>query len=132
MNEATTVTYSIAEVLKSIENKLDKMDEKFESKFEKFEDKLDKIDKKFEGKFDTLQKDVADLKVGQATLTEKVGSMDKRLEKVESEQDTMVKAISDLQGFRSLILPVVVGGVSAVIGAVLTAMLRWLYIGTLE
>jgi septal ring factor EnvC (AmiA/AmiB activator) len=108
------------------------MDEKFESKFEKFEDKLDKIDKKFEGKFDTLQKDVADLKVGQATLTEKVGSMDKGLEKVESEQDTMVKAISDLQGFRSLILPVVVGGLSAVIGAVLTAMLRWLYIGTLE
>ncbi len=55
-------------------------------------------------------------------------NIDKRLEKVEVEQDTMVKAISDLQGFRSLILPVVVGGISAVIGAVLTAILRWLYI----
>jgi hypothetical protein len=41
--------------------------------------------------------------------------MDKRLEKVENEQAVMVKAISDLQGFRSLILPIIVGGISAVI-----------------
>ncbi|GBF81946.1 shikimate dehydrogenase [Aphanothece sacrum] len=91
MNEPTTVTYTIAEVLKRIEDKLD-----------------------------TLQKDVTDLKIGQATLTEKVGGMDKRLSKVESEQATMVKAISDLQGFRSLIVPIVV----AVSTALLTLLFR--------
>jgi chromosome segregation ATPase len=102
MSEPTTVTYSIAEVLKRIEDKLDRMDEKFE------------------GKIDTLQKEVTDLKVGQATLIEKVGGMDQRLSKVESEQATMVKAISDLQGFRSLILPIVV----AVSTALLTLLFR--------
>ena len=91
MNEPITVTYSLEEVLRRMEDKLD-----------------------------TLQKDVTDLKVGQATLTEKVNSMDKRLEKVESEQDTMVKAISDLQGFRSLVVPIVV----AVATALLTLLFR--------
>ncbi len=91
MNDPVTVTYSLEEVLRRMEDKLD-----------------------------TLQKDVTDLKVGQATLTEKVSSMDKRLEKVESEQDTMVKAISDLQGFRSLVVPIVV----AVATALLTLLFR--------
>jgi chromosome segregation ATPase len=94
MDEPTTVTYSIAEILKRIEDKLDKIDEKFE-------DKLDKIDEKFENKLEsnqketnekfkelnnkveTIQKDVSDLKVSVATLTEKTNGMDKRLEKVE-------------------------------------------------
>ena len=98
MNEPVTVTYSLEEVLKGIEEKFNKID----------------------AKLDTLQKDVTDLKVGQATLTEKVSSMDKRLEKVESEQDTMVKAISDLQGFRSLVVPIVV----AVATALLTLLFR--------
>ena len=91
MNEPVTITYSLEEILRRMEDKLD-----------------------------TLQKDVTDLKVGQATLTEKVNSMDKRLEKVESEQDTMVKAISDLQGFRSLVVPIVV----AVATALLTLLFR--------
>ncbi|MEA5509563.1 hypothetical protein VB715_07290 [Crocosphaera sp. UHCC 0190] len=46
--------------------------------------------------------------------------MDKRLEKVETEQATMVKAIPDLQGFRSLIVPIVV----AVATALLTLLFR--------
>ena len=93
MNDPVTITYSLEEVLRRMEDKLD-----------------------------TLQKDVTDLKVGQATLTEKVSSMDKRLEKVESEQDTMVKAISDLQSFRSLVVPIVV----AVATALLTLLFRLL------
>ena len=93
MNEPVTITYSLEEILRRMEDKLD-----------------------------TLQKDVTDLKVGQATLKEKVSSIDKRLEKVESEQDTMVKAISDLQGFRSLVVPIVV----AVATALLTLLFRLL------
>ncbi|MEA5535007.1 shikimate dehydrogenase [Crocosphaera sp. XPORK-15E] len=98
MSDQVTVTYSLEEVLKELKQEI----------------------KDVNTKLDTLQKDVTDLKVGQATLTEKVGGMDKRLEKVETEQATMVKAISDLQGFRSLIVPIVV----AVATALLTLLFR--------
>ncbi|MFM6788259.1 MAG: shikimate dehydrogenase, partial [Microcystis panniformis] len=76
-----TVTYSLEAVLTRIESK------------------IDSLEKRMEEKIDSLQEDVNDLKVGQAKLTEKVEGMDKRLEKVENEQYTLVKAISDLQGF---------------------------------
>lgn len=106
MNEPVTVTYSIAEVLKSIEDKFTKIDEK-----------LDKMGDR-----------LTNLEVGQAKLTEKVEGMDKRLERVENTQDTLVKEVSDLKGFRSLILPIIVGGISAVIGGIVTALVRWLFI----
>ncbi|TRT77774.1 MAG: shikimate dehydrogenase [Microcystis sp. M_OC_Ca_00000000_S217Cul] len=76
-----TVTYSLESVLKEIKDSIKEVNQKM----------------------DTLQKDVNDLKVGQAKLTEKVEGMDKRLEKVENEQYTLVKTISDLQGFRGLL-----------------------------
>ncbi|MGB5594648.1 MAG: hypothetical protein WBM32_03970 [Crocosphaera sp.] len=71
MNEPSSITYSIAEVLKGIEDK-----------FKKIDDKLD-----------NLQKDMTDLKVGQAKLTEKVEGMDKRLEAVEGTQKNQVWAL---------------------------------------
>ena len=64
MNEPITVSYLLEEVLKRMDNKLD-----------------------------TIQKDVLDLKVGVATLTEKVESMDKQLEKVEGTQKNQVWAL---------------------------------------
>jgi septal ring factor EnvC (AmiA/AmiB activator) len=64
MNEPITIRYSLEEVLKRMDDKLD-----------------------------TIQKDVMDLKVGIATLTEKVEGMDKRLEKVEGTQKNQVWAL---------------------------------------
>ncbi len=64
MNEPITVSYSLEEVLKRMDDKLD-----------------------------NIQKDVMDLKVGVATLTEKVEGMDKRLEKVEGTQKNQVWAL---------------------------------------
>ncbi|MEA5533459.1 shikimate dehydrogenase [Crocosphaera sp. XPORK-15E] len=94
MSEQVTVTYSLEEVLKELKQEIKDVNTK-----------LDKLN--------TIEVEIA-------KLTEKVGGMDKRLEKVESEQGTMVKAISDLQGFRSLILPIVV----AVSTALLTLLFR--------
>ncbi|MEA5512044.1 hypothetical protein VB715_19920 [Crocosphaera sp. UHCC 0190] len=54
MNDPVTVTYSLEEVLKRIE-----------------------------GKLDTLQEDVTDLKIGQARLEEKVDGLGKRLDNQE-------------------------------------------------
>jgi hypothetical protein len=61
-------------------------------------------------------------------LSQQVEGMDKRLEKVENEQTTIVKAVSDLQGFRSLFLPAIVGIISAVIGAISTQVFRLLFL----
>ncbi len=62
MNEPVTVTYSLEEVLKRLE------------------DKLDNNQKEVNQKLDNLQKDVTDLKVGQARLEEKVDGISKRLD----------------------------------------------------
>ena len=102
-----TITYSLESVLKEIKDSIKEVNQKI----------------------DTLQRDVNDLKVGQAKLTEKVEEMDKRLEKVENEQYTLVKAISDLQGFRGLIVPILIGAMSAAIGAIITVAIRILFLG---
>ncbi|WP_107667048.1 hypothetical protein [Cyanothece sp. BG0011] len=98
MNEPSTVTYPTADILKRIEDKLD-------SNHKEVNQKLDKMSER-----------LTNLEVGQAKLTEKVEGMDKRLERVENTQDTLVKEVSDLKGFRSLILPLIIGGISAIIG----------------
>ena len=82
MNEPTTVTYSVVEVLKRIEDKIDSNQKETNERFNEVGQKLD-----------TLQKDVTDLKVGQATLTEKVNGMNKRLETVEGTQKNQVRAL---------------------------------------
>ena len=135
-----TVTYSLESVLKEIKDNIkevnQKMDtlqkdvnQKIDSLQKDVNQKIDTLQKDVNRKIDTLQEDVNDLKVGQAKLTEKVEGMDKRLEKVENEQYTLVKAISDLQGFRGLIVPILIGAMSAAIGAIITVAIRILFLG---
>ena len=102
-----TVTYSLETVLGELKDSIKSVDQKL----------------------DTIQKDLTDLKVGQVRLTEKVEGMDKRLEKLENEQTTLVRDISDLKGFKSLILPSIVGVFSAVIGAIATLIFRLFFLG---
>ncbi|WP_107669175.1 hypothetical protein [Cyanothece sp. BG0011] len=91
MNEPVTVKYSLEDILKKIDDKLDKMEEASTKRFEKLESKLESNQKYFDQKLDsfqrdvnqkldTLQKDVTDLKVGQAKLEEKVEGLTKRLD----------------------------------------------------
>ncbi|MDJ0581716.1 DUF4164 family protein [Crocosphaera sp.] len=80
MNEPVKVTYDLEDILKKIDEKLDKMEESSHRRFEKLESKLDGIQKDVDHKLDTLQKDVTDLKVGQAKLEEKVDGLGKRLD----------------------------------------------------
>ena len=63
MNEPVTVTYSLEEVLKRIEDKLDSNQKEVKQEIKDINNKLDSI-----------QKDVTDLKVGQAKLEGKVDS----------------------------------------------------------
>ncbi|GBF53473.1 cytochrome c-type protein NrfB precursor [Microcystis sp. 0824] len=65
---AEAVTYSLESVLKEIKDSIQSVDRKLE----------------------TLDKDVTDVKIGLATLTEKVDSMDNRLIKVEGTQSNQI------------------------------------------
>ena len=98
-----TVTYSLEAVLTRIEGKIDKIDER-----------LTKV-----------EIGQSELKGEIKALGFKVEGIDKRLEKVENEQSVLVKSVSDLQGFRGLILPLIVGGISAGIGAIITVSIRF-------
>ncbi|MDJ0599718.1 MAG: hypothetical protein QNJ37_12860 [Crocosphaera sp.] len=84
MNEPVTVKYSLEEVLQRIENKLDNnqknVDQKLDTLQKDFDQKLDSFQRDVNQKLDTLQKDVTDLKVGQAKLEEKVEGLAKRLD----------------------------------------------------
>ncbi|MDB9390684.1 hypothetical protein [Microcystis aeruginosa] len=140
-----TVTYSLETILTRIEGKIDNLQRDVNQKFDKIDERFDRIDErlnKVEIGLATLTEKVVGMdkrlekveneqvkSIGLVALTEKVGGMDKRLEKVESEQATMIKAISDLQGFRGLILPIIVGALSATIGAVITVTAKMLLIG---
>jgi len=81
---------------------------------------LEAILTRIEGKIDRIDDRLTKLEVGQAKLIEKVEGMDKRLERLENEQSGLVKDTSDLKGAKSLIIPVTV----AIITAILTVFLR--------
>ena len=102
-----TVTYSLEAVLTRIEGKIDKIDER-----------LTKV-----------EIGQSELKGEIKALGFKIEGIDKRLEKVENEQSILVKSVSDLQGFRGLILPLIVGGISAGIGAIITVSIRFSLLG---
>ena len=67
------------------------------------------------------------LEVGQARLEEttkslsiQISSIDRRVEKIESGQNEVVKEVADLKGAKSLVIPIVV----AVITSLLTLLIR--------
>ena len=109
---AETLAYSLESVLKEIKDsiksvdrkldtfqtdvdqKLDNLEKSFEQKLDnlekRFDQKLETLQKNVEQKLETLQKNVTDVKIGLATLTEKVDSMDNRLIKVEGTQSNQI------------------------------------------
>ena len=131
-----TVTYSLESVLTRIESKIDNLQRDVNQKIDNLQrdmdHKFDSLQKDVNQKFDSLQKDVNDLKVEVTeikgdikTLDQKFETMDKRLEKVEDGYAILVKDIADLKGFKSLIIPMVVAFLSAVV----TLGLRGFFLG---
>jgi septal ring factor EnvC (AmiA/AmiB activator) len=97
-----TVTYSLESVLTRIESKIDNLqkdvDRKFDTLQKDVDQKFDTLQKDVDQKFDTLQKDLTDVKVGLATLTEKVGGIDDRLKAVEGTQKNQIWTLITLLG----------------------------------
>ncbi|MGB5769032.1 MAG: shikimate dehydrogenase [Crocosphaera sp.] len=68
------------------------------------------------------------IEVKLATIETEVKNLKEDVRDMKTVQNILVKEVSDLKGFRSLILPLIVGGLSAVIGGIVTALVRWLFI----
>jgi chromosome segregation ATPase len=79
---------------KDVDQKLDNLAQSFDQKLDNlaqsFDQKLETLQKNVEQKLETLQKNVTDVKIGLATLTEKVDSIDNRLIKVEGTQSNQI------------------------------------------
>ncbi|TRV43317.1 MAG: hypothetical protein EWV53_16890 [Microcystis panniformis Mp_MB_F_20051200_S9] len=87
---AETVNYSLESVLKEIKDSIQSVDRKLDTLQQDVDQKLDNIEKGFDRKLETLQKNVTDVKIGLATLTEKAASMDNRLINVEGTQNNQI------------------------------------------
>ncbi|WP_107667389.1 DUF1351 domain-containing protein [Cyanothece sp. BG0011] len=108
MSDPSTVTYTTAEILKRIEDKIDsnhkeirqeikEINQKIDSNYKEVNDKIDSNHKEIKEEIKEFQKDVDkrlnNLEVGQGTLTEKVESIDKRLQNVEGTQKNQIWAL---------------------------------------
>ena len=106
MNEPVTVSFDLANILTRIEDKLD-------SNYKELSQKLDK-----------QSEEIGDIKVKLTAVDTDVKNLKEDVREMKIVQNTLVKEVSDLKGFRSLILPLIVGGFSAVIGGIVTAIFR--------
>lgn len=55
-----------------------------------------------------LKENIAELRGDIKALNENVKGLDKRVEKIENSQNTVVKDVADLKGAKSLIIPIIV------------------------
>ncbi|MDJ0843292.1 shikimate dehydrogenase [Crocosphaera sp.] len=102
MNEPITVPLELTDILKELKQDIKDVN----TKLDKQSEKLNTIEVKL------------------ATIDTEVRNLKEDVRDIKTVQNTLVKEVSDLKGFRSLILPLVVGGISAVIGGIVTAVLR--------
>jgi archaellum component FlaC len=75
---------------------------------------------KINQQLDRMETDLTTIKVDVATVKTTVNSLENRLEKIETEQKTLIKDMADLKGAKSLIIPIIV----AVTTSVITLLIR--------
>jgi t-SNARE complex subunit (syntaxin) len=80
------MTISIEQDLKDVLNKIEQKFDKIEQKFDKIEQKFDKMD----GKMDALSKDVTEVKISLAKLTEKAEATDKDVKELKNTQKAQI------------------------------------------
>ncbi|MEA5534155.1 hypothetical protein [Crocosphaera sp. XPORK-15E] len=96
MNEPVTVTYSLEEVLKRIEDKIDNNQKEIKQEIKDINAKLDNNQKEIKQEIkdvNTKLDKLNTIEVQIVTLTEKVEGIDKRMEKVEGTQKNQVWAL---------------------------------------
>ncbi len=69
---------------------------------------LAEILKRLDGKLDKLSEDVSELRVGQAEIKVKVNNIDETVKELKDNQKTLTSDVSSLMGAKSLIVPIIV------------------------
>ena len=132
--EPYTVTYSLEEVLKRIEDKIDKQSEMTATSIQKLEDKLDERINKLEDKLDErINKLDEKLDHNTNQLQNQINKLDDKIDK-QSEEITTIKAtlqtqqplvqkipdltekVGELKNWRQIVFVVATASVSGVIG----------------
>ena len=115
--EPVTIRYDLEEILKEMTHQfnagLEKIEQKMDKQYTELNQKIEKLDEKFDG----LQKDVNDVKIGQARLEEKETGEIKTLD---AKVDGITKRL-DFQEFinRGVVLGLIVtilGGAAKMLG----------------
>jgi archaellum component FlaC len=86
---------------------------------------LEEILKQINGKLDTLQKDVTDLKIGQVRLEEEVKTLKEDVKEIKMVQKTLVNDVADLKGAKSLIIPIVVAVTTSLLTLLIRSIPRF-------
>ncbi|MDJ0578759.1 hypothetical protein [Crocosphaera sp.] len=93
MSDTSTVTYTTAEILKRIEDKIDSNHKEMRQEIKEVKQEIEEFKKDVNDKLDKVNERLNNLEVGLGTLTEKVEGMDKRLQNVEGTQKNQIWAL---------------------------------------
>ncbi|MGK7958702.1 MAG: hypothetical protein AB4063_26095 [Crocosphaera sp.] len=104
MSDSSTVTYTTAEILKRIEDKIDSNQKEIRQEMKEVKQEIKEINQKIDNNHKEVKQEIQEFKedvnkrlthleVGQGTLTEKVEGMDKRLQNVEGTQKNQIWAL---------------------------------------
>ncbi|MGK7886555.1 MAG: DUF2730 family protein [Crocosphaera sp.] len=85
MTDPSSVTYSMPEILKGIEEKFDKIEVKLEP----------------------IQKDLTDLKIEVTEVKTEVRNVKENVRDIKTVQNTLVNQVADLKGVKSLVIPII-------------------------
>ncbi len=108
-NSPIEIPTDLTKILDRIESNLSNFRKETNQKLEKMDEQLNKLE-------------VRQARLEETTkgLSVQISSIDRRVEKIESVQNEVVKEVADLKGAKSLVIPIVV----AVITSLLTLLIR--------
>ena len=99
MNEPTSVTYSIAEVLKRIEDKVDKQQEITATTIKRLEDKIDSNQKEVNQKLDKQSEEITTIKAtlqAQQPLIQKIPDLAEKVGELKNWRQIFIIALTAL------------------------------------
>jgi len=84
------VDFELKEILNQLNQKLDKMDSKFEQKLDKLEQKIDNVDNKFENKLDKIDDRLNNLEKGQGEMRVDLDNVKEDIKEIKGSQKAQI------------------------------------------
>jgi predicted nucleic acid-binding Zn-ribbon protein len=112
MNEPTTVTYSIADILKRIEDKIDGNQKELKQEIKDVNTKLDTIQKEITQKIDKQSEEIGTFKTEIGTIKATLQGQQPLVQKIPD----LAEKVGELKNWRQLLIITVTATVSGIIG----------------